>query len=136
MESKHKHLELIQGVINRMAGNSFLLKGWSVILVSALFALSAKDADKTYIYLAYFPFFAFWILDAFFLWQERLFRELYDHVRALQESDINFSMNTKPFMKNVNSWLEIMFSKTLRIFHGAIIATILIVMFIFIGKGG
>jgi hypothetical protein len=45
MESKLKHLELVQGVINRMAGNSFILKGWSVTLTSALFALAAKDAN-------------------------------------------------------------------------------------------
>ncbi len=48
MEAKLKHLELSQGVINRMAGNSFLLKGWSVTLVSALFALSAKDSNQMF----------------------------------------------------------------------------------------
>ena len=42
--TREKHLELIQGVINRMAGNSFHLKGWSVVLVSALFALAASNA--------------------------------------------------------------------------------------------
>jgi hypothetical protein len=36
---KEKHLELIQAVISRMAGNSFLLKGWSVTLAAALLAL-------------------------------------------------------------------------------------------------
>ena len=43
MDKKIKHLEMIQGVINRMASNSFLLKGWTVVLVSALFALAAND---------------------------------------------------------------------------------------------
>lgn len=32
MDNKLKHLELIQGVINRMASNSFKLKGWAVTL--------------------------------------------------------------------------------------------------------
>jgi len=45
-EAKLTHLELVQGVINRMASNSFLLKGWCVTVVSALLALSAKDADS------------------------------------------------------------------------------------------
>ena len=49
MDSKLKHLEFIQGVINRLSTNSFLLKGWSVVLVSALFALSANDANVTFI---------------------------------------------------------------------------------------
>ncbi len=35
-EQKHKHLELIQGVINRLSTNPFLLKGWSVVLILAV----------------------------------------------------------------------------------------------------
>ena len=60
MENKRKHLELIQGVINRLAGNSFLLKGWSVFLISALFALSAPGSRVEFVYLAYIPVLVFW----------------------------------------------------------------------------
>ena len=49
------HLEMIQGVVNRLSHNSFLLKGWSVVLVSAMFALSARDSAALFVYLAYFP---------------------------------------------------------------------------------
>ena len=35
MDRKIKHLEFIQGVINRLASDSFRMKGWSVVLVSA-----------------------------------------------------------------------------------------------------
>src|SRR5947209_16014228 len=59
MESKLQHLAFIQSVIDRMSKNSFLLKGWGVTLVSALFALAAKDANKQYILLAYFPIITF-----------------------------------------------------------------------------
>ena len=31
MQQKLKHLEFIQGVINRLATNSFQMKGWSVV---------------------------------------------------------------------------------------------------------
>lgn len=130
MENKTKHLEMIQGVINRMANNSFLLKGWSVVLVSALFALAAKDSDKLYIYLAYFPTIAFWVLDGYFLWQERLYRKLYDKVRIMDEPAIDFSMDTSSIVSQVSAWCDVVFSKTLFIFHGAIIGVILIVMFI------
>jgi len=132
MEAKIKHLEMIQGVINRMANNSFLLKGWSVFLVSALFALAAGGSNIFFIYLAYFPALAFWILDGYFLWQERLYRKLYDKVRKMNESEIDFSMDTSPVVKEVDPWHSATFSKTLRIFHGAIIGTILIVMLIVI----
>ena len=40
MEQKIKHLEFIQTTINRMAGNSFLLKGWTVTLTGGLLALT------------------------------------------------------------------------------------------------
>ena len=37
MDRKMKHLEMIQGVISRMANNSFMLKGWAVTLVAGIF---------------------------------------------------------------------------------------------------
>lgn len=132
MEIKIKHLEMIQNIINRMASNSFLLKGWSVVLVSALFALAAKDTNTYFIYLAYFPAVAFWILDGYFLWQERLYRKLYDKIRGRNDSEIDFSMDTSSLVKEVEPWLKVIFSKTLIIFHGIIVGTILIVMLIVI----
>lgn len=45
MDARLKHLEFIQKAVQRMASNSFTLKGWSVVLVSALFALDAADAE-------------------------------------------------------------------------------------------
>ena len=127
MERKGKHLEFIQGTVNRLSTNSFLLKGWSVVLVSALFALAAADFSRYFIYLAYFPAIAFWILDGYLLWQERLFRRLYDHVRSLDEEAIDFSMDTSPWVADTTSWAGVCWSKTLVIFHGAVLATVVIV---------
>lgn len=94
MERKFQHLELIQGVINRMAGNSFALKGWSVALVAGLFALASKESDKLYFLVTYIPIIAFWGLDSYYLLQERLYRALYEKVRLQSEAEIDFSMNT------------------------------------------
>ena len=136
MEAKLKHLEMIQGVINRMASNSFLLKGWSVVLVSALFALSAKEANIFFIYLAFFPALSFWELDGYFLWQERLYRKLYDKVRKMNASEIDFSMDTSTVSKEVKPWVCVTFSKTLCIFHGTIVGAIVIVILIRILQRG
>ena len=65
MESKLKHLEMIQAVVNRMANNSFLLKGWSVTLVSALLALAAANSDRRFVFVAVLPLLMFWLLDAY-----------------------------------------------------------------------
>ena len=136
MESKLKHLELIQGVINRMAGNSFLLKGWSVTLISALFALAAKDANLFFVYLSYFPSATFWALDGFFLRQERLYRELYKEVAGRPPNGIDFSMNAEKFEDNVDSCFSTCFSSTLRLFHGTVFGVIVLIMVIMATSGG
>lgn len=76
-EEKMKHLELIQGVITRMASNSFVLKGWSVTLATALFGFSAKESEPSLALLALLPIAVFWGLDGYYLALERKFRILY-----------------------------------------------------------
>ncbi len=138
MEKKQSHLEMIQGVVNRLSHNSFLLKGWSVVLISAFFALAANNTKVFFVYLAYFPAIAFWVLDGYFLHQEKLFRALYDRVRGLEEEKIDFSMDTTVVRENVKSWDKIVFSITLLIFHGTVFVAILIVTIIVscLTKGG
>jgi hypothetical protein len=131
MENKRQHLEMIQGVINRMAGNLFFLKGWAITLIAALFALSAKDTNPKYIFIAYFPVLIFWVLDGYFLSQERLFRDLYDDVRKFDEKDIDFSMDTRKYRKNErNSWLRSMFSLTLLWFYLSLIVVMLFIVYL------
>lgn len=90
---KIKHLEMIQGVINRMASNSFMLKGWAVTLVAGIMALAAKDTDKMYFLVAYIPIIIFWGLDSYYLLQERLYRELYKKICSTDDDvNINFSL--------------------------------------------
>ncbi len=131
MERKHKHLEFIQITIIRMAANSFLIKGWMVTLVAALFAISSKDSNNNYIMLAFFPVPVLWLLDGYYLWQERLYRALYDKVRNIDESKIDYSMNTKQFVTGKRTWIRSIFSKTLNFFYGfLIVLMVLIVKFI------
>ena len=43
MDKKFRHLQFIQGVINRLASNSFQMKGWSIVLVAAILVLLARE---------------------------------------------------------------------------------------------
>lgn len=94
-EKKLKHLEFIQNVITRMNSNSFMIKGWAVTLVAALFALSDKTEDtEHHLYLiAFIPVPVFWLLDGFFIATERRFRNLYRNISGADEVDIDFNMN-------------------------------------------
>ena len=128
MDAKLKHLEMVQAVINRMAGNSFQLKGWSVTLVAALFALSSKDSNVFFAWLAYFPCVMFWGLDGYFLWQERMYRQLYEAVTTLPPDAITFDLNAAKFQNTVGSWPSVCISVTLAAFHGIIFGVISIIM--------
>lgn len=113
---KIEHLKMIQTVISRMAGNSFLIKGWCVTLVSAILAIAAKDPNKLFIAVALFPVIMFWILDGYFLYQERLFRKVYDGVIVKTGDESDFSMNTKPYQTDL-TWSGAFFSPTLNLFY-------------------
>ncbi|EKN64749.1 hypothetical protein BABA_22713 [Neobacillus bataviensis LMG 21833] len=129
-ENKLKHLEFIQGVINRMGQNSFLLKGWAVTLVAGLFVFAnTQEIDYRFISIALIPTIFFWFLDGYFLWQEKLFRKLYDHVRKKgAEEVVEFSMNVKPFEPEISSWIRICLSTTLSLFYFPILVIIIITM--------
>jgi hypothetical protein len=124
MDKKLKHLDMIQGVVNRLANDSFMLKGWSVMIVAALLALSAATREKIALMLiAFIPLVVFWILDGYFLWQERLFREIYNHVIKKDEKEIDFVMNPGDFSAGRNTWIRSIFSITLLVFYGSLIIT-------------
>jgi hypothetical protein len=124
-----KHLELIQAVITRLAQNSFAYKGWSVVMVSAIFVLAAKEISPRYLLIALIPTLAFWGLDAYYLRQERLFRKHYDAVRIEVHADLvrnPFSMDTSSYNDQVATWWATCRSKTLRWLYGPIVLVILV----------
>ena len=130
MENKIRHLELIQNVIERMANNSFLIKGWCITLVSALLALATQDNSKKLIIVVLFPAFMFWLLDSYFLWQERLFRQKYQEITQVAPESIDFSLNVSSVEGQTDSWLRIIFSKTLLLFYGSMISFVAIIILV------
>ena len=128
-ENKRKHLEFIQNAIDRMARNSFLIKGWTILLFAAFMAFLGTG-NISYINAAQFIALVaagcFWGLDGYFLWQERLFRRLYDHVRILNEEVIDYSMDTNGF-REAENWKSAVLSKTLFLFYGPFYALMIII---------
>ena len=127
MQKKLKHLEFIQGVINRLATNSFQMKGWSIVLVAAILVLLARESRLEAAYIALAPILVFWALDGYFLWQERLYRALYNHVRTLADDQIDFAMNVAAFRAGYSrSWFGTTLSWTLTPFYGVL--TIVVIL--------
>ncbi len=84
-EEKIKHLEFIQNVITRMNTNSFQIKGWNITIVSAILVIFASTNNNYFLLSAIFPSIIFWLLDAYYLMQERKFRGLYNDVAGISD---------------------------------------------------
>lgn len=129
MNDRNNHLVIIQGVINRMGGNSFLLKGWAVTLVGGILAIAGSAGNGKLALLAFFPLIIFWGLDGYYLWHERLFRALYKDVAEGKKSVKSFSLNIDSY-KDDKKWLQSVLSLTVAPLYVASGAVIVLVVFI------
>ncbi len=131
-----KEIDIIQDIIKRMAFNSFMIKGWAITLV--VVTLLMKGTEKYQVWLAFIPLLVFWFLDAYFLWQERMYRKLYEWVinNRLKTEEYLFDMNAYRFKNEVQSRFRIMFSITLGWFYGSIAILVIIYVLILFTKGG
>ena len=98
-----KHLEMIQTVIARLGNNSFLVKGWAVTVAGVFFGFAVNKPDAGLALVSLLPTALFWLLDAYFLRTERLFRALHDRVRKPATAVEPFCMAATgpPFVKSV-----------------------------------
>lgn len=123
-----KETELVQGIISRMANNSFLIKGWSVTLVVA--SLLFKGVFYHH-FVALIPWLIFWCYDAYFLRLEKLYRKSYDWLINNRLDNDRFLLDMakdsleERFGKEVPCLSQIAFSKTLVIFYGILFIIIL-----------
>lgn len=122
IDCKIAHLGFIQGVINRMGSNSFMIKGWSITLLAAAMALSSKESNPIFIAIPYITILIFWALDSYYLHQERLFRKLYEQVAADLISSDNFTMNTVQVNHLTGSLYSVFKSQTIVAFHAPLFA--------------
>ena len=146
MEDKQKvldkEIDLIQSCINRMAQNSFMVKGWLITLVTVILALLPEKVNTRGVCIIVFlATFCFWYLDAFFLRLERLYRWKYEWVIKKRCETSEFCYDLNPM--NSDMWLlsqtgtpkeapsvvRIMFTKSLTPLYGMIVG---VTLFIFI----
>lgn len=130
---RHKEIDLIQSCINRMAQNSFQVKGWTVALLAVVLAVvlallpeKVEDTNKFLLGIVMLAIsIMFWYLDSFFLAAERNYRKIYGWVLQEREKgsrELLYELNFKEFeskesLKGTAIW-ETAFSKTLKWFYG------------------
>ena len=76
-DDDRQYIEMLQGNIERMAGNSAKCKSWMVTIVSSLIALQCSIKDSNWwLLLGILPIVLFWYLDVYYLHLERGMRNL------------------------------------------------------------
>ncbi|MFI7504804.1 hypothetical protein ACIBVL_41305 [Streptomyces sp. NPDC049687] len=114
-----KHLEFIQAVVARLGNGSFLIKGWTMTVGGVFFGVLVNRLSWQLAAAGLIPVLGFWLLDSYYLRQERLFRKLYDDVRARTSAVPPFSMNVQPYLPVV-TWGKVAMSRTMINFYGVI----------------
>lgn len=131
-ENRRAHLAMTQGVIDRMGGNLFYLRGWSITILVGLFAVSTSSllAVEQWAPTLFFVLLGlFWTYDGYFLSLERKYRGLYEKVCLLDEEDIDFSMSVGEFKTHADkTLLAAMLSPTLLTFYGVLGAAMAIII--------
>lgn len=72
------HLEILQGIVLRMATNSTSCKTWCITIVSAILVIVADKGKPDFAWIALFPSILFAGLDAYYLALEKGFRNSYN----------------------------------------------------------
>ncbi|WRD11247.1 hypothetical protein E5K70_06920 [Helicobacter pylori] len=73
-----EELKILQGFIKRMAQNSLECKKWTLALAVGVLSLKIEAISNSYgLCVLGVLLLCFWFLDAYYLTQERLFREQY-----------------------------------------------------------
>jgi hypothetical protein len=128
-DNKRKHLEMIQGVINRMASNQFLFKGWSITLIAAIATFTAKGNSPSLMAIPIVATLLFWFVDAYYLMLERAFRKLYEAVVATDEDDIDFSMDIADRGIGFTDWFRTLWRPVMVLFYGFTLIALVILIF-------
>ena len=131
-----KSMEFCQAVIKRMADNSFRLKQWFLLAVTTIFTVFSKMIFSEKLQYQFHienllliaPLFIFPYLDAYYLQQERLFREVYnDFMNCLNSEEMirnPFDMKPTKAQRNQFSVLNVIFSISVAPFYFIIICVL------------
>lgn len=132
---KIKHLDYIQNTISRMADNSFKIRGVCVTIVSAFLGLYIKINEPKVLLITCFPIITFWMLDSYYLQQERKFRCLYNNLTGNETScklgDVSaLSMSTNRINGHEFEFCTVAFSKTELVIYASLMACHIVLYFI------
>ncbi|TPD70491.1 hypothetical protein [Flavobacterium microcysteis] len=130
-EEKRQHLEFIQNIINRLSTNSIQLKAITITLTAGLLAVYSTSPKIFLIYLASIQVIFFWLLDSYYLQQERKFRGVYNDVSGITSNFTikDYEMPIEKYKKGKYSFFRCVFSFSKLLFFGSIFSILILTIF-------
>lgn len=122
---RSQHLSFINGAIERMTQNQFVVRGWCITLVSAILAFALTREGPNLFLAGVPPIIVFWLLDAYYLGHERKFRALYDQVRTQPVETIDFTLSTEGLA--TEQAYPAFFSPALLLVHGGLLIALIVI---------
>lgn len=122
-EEKRQHLEFIHNVVNRLSSNSIQLKAITITLTAGLLAVYSTSPKIFLIFLATIQVLFFWLLDGYYLQQERKFRGIYDDASGVTSINTikDYEMPTEKYYTRKYQFYRCVFSLSKILFFGSII---------------
>lgn len=103
-ELRLKQLEMLQGIINRMAGYGSAHKNYCITITTAICGAAVTLERPSLVLMSLIPILVFWLMDTQYLRVERRFRRLF-MVAAQQKwempPDFDFNLNS---VSGVSFW--------------------------------
>jgi len=133
--SVQTYLNILQNIITRMATNSASCKTWCISLVSAILVVIADKNKPNYAWITLIPIILFFLLDSYYLGQERSFREIYNNfIKDLHSGAITtdklFVLKPPRGMNVVNLLLSSSLSFSVYPFYLTLLLTVVIARYL------
>ena len=137
-EHLRKYLELQHLTINRIANNSFLIKGWTITLTTVIVGIMSTRDDLSYkvAFLVLIPIVIFALLDAYYLSIERKMKKRFaEVVDSFNEGRLNeikmYQISTKQPSNISDTVWGALFSLSILLTYVPLILLVLFVLLLF-----
>ncbi len=124
------HLGIIVDLLDQTSRTAAFAKRWGVSFAAVFIALGTQEAGFKVAYLAVFPLLFLWLLDAQTTRRQHLLNALYDKVRVLDDSAVDFSIDVERLPEARRSTLSFFVSADPALFYLAMMLGIAAVDFL------
>ena len=127
-----KHLDYLQNIIARMNSNSFYVKFITITIITVVSIIFTFSDNKTVALVISLSTIPLWLLDSYYLQQERKVRAIYSNVAEIENEYLikDFDVPTHKITGMKFSFGKSCFSITMILFYGAIFKILLILFFL------